>query len=131
VLVAIPAGFSLFGFLGLVALLPVTVFGLAISGSVVVALDLGPGDARGADGSPARRRTIGRDGVPVWLDRLAQWSWRGLVLAGLGWVCIALIVRVPSVVVPGLIAIVATATLLPVVERMARGGWSRAWARSR
>jgi putative heme transporter len=49
VLIAIPAGLALFGFLGLFALLPVTVFGLVISRSVVVVLDLGPAVTFDAD----------------------------------------------------------------------------------
>ena len=96
VLIAIPAGLALFGILGLFALLPVTVFGLAISRSVVVVLDLGPagtfdaeaGDAPAADSRPP-------EGVPVWLDRVAQWSWRALVLAALVGVAIAVVVRIP------------------------------------
>ncbi|HEX5828643.1 MAG TPA: AI-2E family transporter [Candidatus Limnocylindrales bacterium] len=115
VLVAIPAGAALFGLLGLIVALPVAVFVLAIGRSAIVALDLGPGHA----GAP---RT---DGPPVWLDRLAQWSWRGLIVAALGFAAIQVIVGVSSVVVPALIAIVAAATLLPLVRRLVDRGWSR------
>jgi len=132
VLVAIPAGLALFGFLGLIALLPVTVFGLAVARSVIVALDLGPGGGAVGGGAEDAAVAVARPdlpvGVPVWLDRLAQWSWRGLVLAGLGWLGIGVIVRVPSVVVPAVIAVVAAATLLPLVDRLAARGWSRGLA---
>ncbi len=133
VLVAIPAGLALFGILGLFALLPVTVFGLAVSRSVVVVLDLGPagtfdvedgdGDAD-ADASSPQPLDL-PDGVPVWLDRLAQWSWRALALAALAGVAIAVVVRIPTVVVPAVISVVAAATLLPVVGRLAGRGWGR------
>jgi len=116
VLIALPAGAALFGLLGLIAVLPVTVFALAISRSLVVALDLGPG------GSPTPRRP---DGLPVWLDRLAQWSWRGLVLAGLGFVALQAVTLVPAVVVPLLISVVGAATLRPLVSRLVRAGWPR------
>ena len=126
VLVAIPAGFALFGLLGLFALLPVTVFGLAISRSVVVVLDLGPAGTFDAEaGEPPAAPHVLPDGVPVWLDRVAQWSWRALVLAALTGVAIAVVVRIPSVVVPAVIAVVAAATLLPVVGRLAGRGWGR------
>ncbi len=126
VLVAIPAGLALFGILGLFALLPVTVFGLAVSRSVVVVLDLGPAGTFDADaGTSTPPPPDLPDGVPVWLDRVAQWSWRALVLAALAGAAIAVVVRIPSVVVPAVIAVVAAATLLPVVGRLAGRGWGR------
>jgi putative heme transporter len=120
VLVAMPAGATLFGLLGLIAALPVTVFVLAIARSITVALDLGP-----EAGTTAQARA---DAPPVWLDRLAQWSWRALIVVALGYVAIQLIVLIPSVVVPGLIAVIAASTLLPLVNRLAAAGWSRAVA---
>ena len=126
VLIAIPAGLALFGFLGLFALLPVTVFGLAISRSVVVVLDLGPAGTFDADADASSPPPPDLpEGVPVWLDRVAQWSWRGLVLAALAGAVIAVVVRIPSVVVPAVVAVVAAATLLPVVGRLAGRGWGR------
>jgi putative heme transporter len=126
VLIAIPAGLALFGFLGLFALLPVTVFGLAISRSVVVVLDLGPAGTFDADaGEPPPLPPDLPEGVPVWLDRVAQWSWRALVLAALAGAAIAVVVRIPTVVVPAVIAVVAAATLLPAVGRLAGRGWGR------
>ena len=140
VLVAIPAGLALFGILGLFALLPVTVFVIAISQSVIAALnmapagvlDIGAGEAtdaasvqeRGPRPNPVAVSEL-PDGVPVWLDRVGQLSWRALVLAGLAWLAIAVVVRIPTVVVPGVIAVVFAATLLPVVSRLVTRGWTR------
>ncbi|HYO41964.1 MAG TPA: AI-2E family transporter [Candidatus Limnocylindrales bacterium] len=129
VLVAIPAGVALFGVLGLLAVLPVTVFAIAISRSVIAALGLRPAIAPGgADGVPGAAQAELPEGVPLWLDRLAQWSWRGLVLAGLAWLSIVVIVRIPSVVVPAVMAVVGAATLLPIVSRLVAGGRSRGFA---
>lgn len=131
VLIAIPAGFAMLGILGVVVLLPMTVFGLAVSRAVVTALGMAPrADAAQADdpepadasASPAARPA---DLVPVWLDRLAQWSWRGLVLAGLAWLAIATVVRIPAVVAPVTLALVAAASMLPLVDALERRGWGR------
>jgi predicted PurR-regulated permease PerM len=120
VLFALPAGASLFGLLGLIVSLPVAVFVIAVSRSVVTALDPAP--------RPRGIAAPRKDGVPMWLDRLAKWSWRGLVVAGLAFVTIQVIVRIPGVVVPALIAVVSAATLLPLVDRLAARGWSRGTA---
>jgi putative heme transporter len=120
VLIALPAGIALFGILGLLALLPITVFVLAIARSLVTALDLAPADTVIADPDGARDEAA--NGVPRWLDRLAQWSWRLLVLAGLAWLGIVAVERVAFVVVPTIIAFVATATLLRPVDRLSAGG---------
>ncbi len=119
VLVTLPAGVALFGVLGLLALLPLTVFMLAVYRSVVAALDLAPADvvdqpAVGLLGPP--------DAVPRWLDRLGQWSWRLLVLAALGWLAVNAVEATAFVVVPAIIALVAVATLLGPVDRLAAGG---------
>ncbi len=129
VLVAVPAGLGLFGLLGLIALLPVTVFALAVWRSVIDALDRAPGEGLVAEpeddlGTPPDLP----DGVPLWLERVAQLSWRGLVVAGLGWLLISIVVRLPEVVVPTVIAIVGAATLLPVVDGLVRRGWRRGLA---
>ncbi len=75
---------------------------------------------------PAPRRA--RDDVPVWLDRLGQWSWRGLVVVGVIWVGVQAAVSVPSLVVPAVLALVLAATLVPVAARLERAGWSRGLA---
>ena len=118
VLAAILVGTAFFGVLGLVVLLPATIFLLAVSSAIVVVLEQGSGTA---DAPP---RPL-RDDVPVWLDRLGQWSWRGLVVVGLVWVLIQAAVSVPSLVVPGVLALVLAATLVPLAARLERAGWSR------
>ena len=115
VLVAIPTGAALFGVIGLIALLPVTVFLLAVGGSVGVALGMpGPGE---------RHRRAGAGGVPLWLERLAQWSWRGLVLIGLIWLLIRISIELPGIVIPAVLAGVLAATLVPVTNRLRSIGW--------
>ena len=128
VLVAIPAGLTLFGLLGLLALLPATVFVLAVWRSVITALDLAPPDESDADVDAALAPPDLPEGVPLWLERVAQWSWRGLVLAALGGLVIWLVVQLPQVVVPSVIAVVFAATLLPVVDALERRGWGRGLA---
>ena len=128
VLVAIPAGLTLFGLLGLLALLPATVFVLAVWRSVITALDLAPPDGSGTDVDAAVDPPDLPEGVPLWLERVAQWSWRGLVLAALAGLVIGLIVQLPQVVVPTVLAVVFAATLLPVVDALQRRGWGRGLA---
>jgi predicted PurR-regulated permease PerM len=126
VLVAIPAGYALFGVLGLLAVLPVTVFALAVWRSVIAALDIrATGVAAGAPGGEPATSPGLPPGVPVWLDRVAQWSWRGLVLSGLAWLVIAVVEAVPSVILPAVMGVVAAATLLPVVAWLGARGWGR------
>lgn len=122
VLIAIPAGFALLGVLGVLALLPMTVFALAISKAVRTALSVGPAPGGTAEdpasaGLPA--------GVPLWLERLAQWSWRGLVLAGLALVAVLAVNRMPALLAPVALGLVGAATLLPVVDRLERRGLGR------
>ncbi|MFN8630336.1 MAG: AI-2E family transporter [Chloroflexota bacterium] len=123
VLIAIPAGFAMLGVLGVLALLPMTVFGLGVSRAVVAALGVAPGD--GTDEPGASAPEADANGVPLWLERLAQWSWRGLVLAVLGWLVVATIDRIPAVVAPVALSLVAAATMLPVVAWLERRGWGR------
>ena len=79
VVIAITAGAALYGILGLITALPVTVFVLAVTGSVIAVLDDRPADV------PRARAESGPPGpMPEWLDRVAQWSWRGLVTIALG-----------------------------------------------
>ena len=121
VLAAILVGTAFFGILGLVVLLPATIFLLAVSNAIVVVLEQGSG----AEASPPRPV---RDDVPVWLDRLGQWSWRGLIVVGVIWVAVQAAITVPSLVVPAVLALVLAATLVPLTARLQRAGWSRGLA---
>jgi predicted PurR-regulated permease PerM len=122
VLLVIPAGLALFGPLGLFAVLPLVVFAAAVFRAIVVALGLGP-----ANGALAPDE----DGaVPVWLDRLGQWSWRGLVVFGLVWLVIQILIAMPLVIIPLTLAGVLAATLGPVVSWMVARGLSNGIATS-
>lgn len=116
VLLVIPAGLALFGPLGLFVVLPMVVFVAAVFRSVVVALGLEPahgGSTSDADGA-----------VPIWLDRLGQWSWRGLVVFGLVWLVVQIVVAMPLVIIPLTLGGVFAATLAPVVSWMVARGLS-------
>jgi predicted PurR-regulated permease PerM len=117
VLVAIPTGAALFGLLGLIGLLPVIVFILAVAKSIIVVLSVQEAEPQRTDGV-----------VPRWLDRLAQWSWRGLVAAGLVWVLIEITVSIPGVIVPVVLALVLAATLAPLASRLRQMGLGRGGA---
>ncbi len=117
VLVALPAGAAVAGTIGLFAAIPFVAFVMAIVGSVVDVLGVEPS-------------TEGSDDllVPLWLDRLGQWSWRLLVVAGLFTVLIAAMIQVPIVVYPVVLGIVVASTLLPLGARFEALGWSHARA---
>ena len=113
VLIALPFGAALFGVVGLFAALPALAFAMAFAPAVVRAL--------GAEPDAHVRRGL----VPFWLDRLAQWSWRGLVAIALLGVVVALGVAVPLVVIPSILAVVLAATLDPATDALRRRGWPR------
>jgi predicted PurR-regulated permease PerM len=114
VLIALPIGAAMAGFVGLFLAVPAVAFGYAVAGSLI--------DVIGMDvtGAPGESTSI----VPRWLDRLAQWSWRSLIgLAFLG-VAVLLAVQVPIVLIPVTLAIILAATLLPIYRRLRARGWS-------
>ncbi len=112
-LVVLPLGYALGGLVGLFISVPVLAFVLAVGGALVTVLDDEPG------GEPERAEVI-----PVWLDRLAQWSWRLLVAIGLLAVLVIALVRIPIVVVPVGAAIIAAATLHPADVALRKRGLS-------
>jgi predicted PurR-regulated permease PerM len=114
VLVALPVSAALFGIVGLMAALPLLVFFRIISPTLVRILRPAPGATE-----------PGPHGVPAWLDGVAQWSWRCLVVAGLGWLFFYALGSVPIVVLPAILAVVLAATLYPLVGRLCERGWSR------
>ena len=114
VLIALPIGATIAGFVGLFLAVPVVAFGYAVSGSLIDVIDM---DVTGA---PAESTSI----VPLWLDRLAQWSWRALIgLAFLG-VVVLLAVQVPLVLIPVTLAMILAATLSPIYRLLRARGWS-------
>ena len=116
-LIALPAGAALAGMIGLFAAIPIVAFALAIVGALVSVLGVEPS-------SEISRNPL----VPIWLDRLGQWSWRLLVTLALLAVFIGAATQVPIVVLPLVLGIVLAATLAPLASWLERRGWSHARA---
>jgi predicted PurR-regulated permease PerM len=115
ILIALPAGYQLAGVIGLFAAVPLLAVILAVASAVVDVLQ--PED-------PPKLPDL----VPPWLDRVAQWSWRLLVVLGLGALAVAAVVTVPLVVVPVLLGVILGATFSPLVNRLQRRGQARSRA---
>jgi predicted PurR-regulated permease PerM len=111
-LVAILAGGSIGGIMGVFVAIPLVAFAIAVGGSLIAVIDTQPA---------ARRLAF----VPGWLDRLAQWSWRILVAIGFVALLAGLAQLAPSVVVPVTFSLILAATFLPLVERLVARGWKR------
>ena len=114
VLIALPAGATVAGIVGLFVAVPVVAFITAVAGALIAVIEPEQTD-------PGLRTGL----VPGWLDRVAQWSWRLLVGAALMGFVIAVVIQVPLVVVPVVLAIVLAATFLPLVDRLLQRGWGR------
>jgi putative heme transporter len=114
VLVALPAGAALAGIIGLFAAIPVVAFALAIVGALISVLGVEPT-------GESTENPI----VPIWLDRLGQWSWRLLASIGLFGVVIAVAIQIPIVVLPLVLGIVLASTLLPLSRRLEERGWGK------
>jgi len=110
VLVALTIGGVIGGPLGMVLSVPVAIVLREIAPSVIAALN---GTLR-----PELHEGI----VPRWLDRLAQWSWRLLILAGVTAVAVTALVQIPLIVIPLVLAAVAAATLAPGAAILLRRG---------
>ena len=87
VVMALPAGAALFGLIGLAAAVPTVILVESFAGPLTGCI-------------PRCRRESTGSLVPRWLDRLAQWSWRGLVVFALVGIAIAAAVAIPGVTVP-------------------------------
>jgi len=120
ILVALPTGLALAGVVGLFLAVPVAAFLPALWGAAASVLNEDP-DVR-------TTRVPGALEVPAWLDRLAQWSWRVLIVLGLTWLAIGAAAAVPLVVGPMTVAIILAATLIPAVDSLMRRGWTRGQA---
>jgi predicted PurR-regulated permease PerM len=110
VLVALPAGATVAGVLGLLVAVPAVIAGRSLAPVVLAALgdEQAPGDGI----------------VPAWLDRIAQWSWRLLVLCAVAVAAIAALVQVPFVLLPVVVAAVMASTFAPLVAGLRRRGWA-------
>ncbi|HEY5248497.1 MAG TPA: AI-2E family transporter, partial [Dermatophilaceae bacterium] len=95
---------------GLVLAVPVVIILEEIAPDLIVSLN---GDPEAASGSGV---------VPRWLDRIAQWSWRLLVLSAAAALALAFVTAVPLLLVPFIFASVAAATLAPGLAALRRRG---------
>ena len=117
VLIVLPAGFAIAGIFGLFIAIPMAAFIVAISGAVASIL---------ATEEPELRKPGDQDDdpeIPVWLDRLGQWSLRLLIAAAVGAGAIAIAGMVPLVVATVTIGILLAATFRPAVQALERRGW--------
>jgi len=115
VLLALPAGFQIAGAIGLFAAVPITAIVLAVARAVKQILE---------PDQPATLPTL----VPGWLDRVAQFSWRIVVVAVLIAMVIAVSVALPLVVTPVVFGLVLAATIGPISDWLVGRGLSRTQA---
>jgi predicted PurR-regulated permease PerM len=117
VLVVVPAGAALFGIGGLFFAVPVAATLIILVPAIIQALEAdAEHDAAAeaaAEGRPARppRRPF----VPLWLDRMGQFSWRALVILAFLWVVGQAIV-LPFLSAPVVIALVASCAMWPSTD---------------
>jgi len=112
VVVAVLAGYELAGVVGLVAAVPVTAFLLVTWDAVRAIVE---------PDSPPELPGL----VPAWLDRMAQFSWRLLVVFGFIALLILILTTIPLVVLPITFALILAATLEPLTEILIRRGQPR------
>jgi predicted PurR-regulated permease PerM len=112
-LVAIPVAAAVAGLFGVVFAVPVMVPIVAASGSIVAVL-------KPQNPSPE----IGGI-VPTWLDRVAQWSWRLLIVLGVVLAGIVIIGQAPVIILPLILAAVLAPSCLPVVRWLEGHGVKR------
>ena len=119
VLVALPVGAQLGGMPGLICAVPLTVMVVTVGSAVRAVLDeaVGPGP-----------RVAVVPGVPFWLDRAAQWSWRLLVAFGLCAAGVGIVAELSGLVLALVIAAVLAASLVPLTKVLRGRGWSRGTA---
>ena len=121
--VGLPLGFAAAGFGGLIVILPVLAFAQTAAGVAITALGREPSSA------PATSGTSTTSGpVPVWLDRLGQWSWRSLIVAAMFLVVAEVALLFPGVIMPVVMAIILAATLEPAAAALERRGLGRGTA---
>ena len=80
ILLALLVGFTMGGLAGMFVAVPTVAVVIAVSGAVLDVL-----------GTTGRVRVSVQGDIPGWLDRLAQWSWRLLVVVGLGGLVVAIL----------------------------------------
>lgn len=109
ILVVVPAAAALFGIAGLFLAVPVAATVIAFLPTLTRVLG-------------SRPLSAARTGsVPIWLDRLAQWSWRGLVIVAVAAVGIMALVG-PFLSAPVVIALVVACAMHPAWNALVRRG---------
>ncbi len=110
VLVALTVGSVVAGPLGLILAVPV----------VIVLKEVVPAILAALNATSSRPSAAGL--VPPWLDVLAHWSWRLLLLVAVAAAAVVAVLQVPLIVGPVVIAAVLAATLAPGVAALLRRG---------
>ena len=112
VIVALPIGAAVAGILGLAVAVPVVALISAVAGSFIEVI------------KPRHAETADRV-VPLWLDRLAQWSWRVLIALALLVVLVQILFQAPLVALPVVLAAVLAATIAPLAKWLEGRGLDR------
>jgi putative heme transporter len=109
ILLVVPGAAAVFGIAGLFLAVPVAVTAIAFAPTLARVLGSGPSNEAGTRS------------VPTWLDRLAQWSWRGLVVVTVVAVGIQTLVG-PFLSAPVVIALVIACAMRPAWNGLVRRG---------
>jgi predicted PurR-regulated permease PerM len=112
VLVVVPAGAALFGIGGLMLAVPLAAAAIAFAPAIAELL--------GSGSRPEGLSTV----VPQWLDRLAQASWRALVVVGVVAVAAQTLVA-PLLTAPVVVALVVACAAKPASDHLRRRGLGR------
>ena len=114
ILLALLVGFTMGGLAGMFVAVPTIAVVVAIAGAAL--------DVLGTTGTV---RVSAKGDIPIWLDRLAQWSWRLLVAVGFIGLAVAILSQFPVVIGPIVVAVTLAATFLPAVAALEQRGWTR------
>jgi len=112
ILIVLPIGLQVGGLAGLILAVPLA--------AVVVSVAQGITRILGPERSPTLPAI-----VPAWLDRIAQWSWRALL--GIAFVALLglIVVTLPLVTLPVILALIFASTVLPLFAFVLRRGQTR------
>ena len=115
VLVVLPIGFHFGGLAGLILAVPLAAVGLSVTQAALEILE---------PETPANLPET----VPSWLDRAAQWSWRGIVAALFAAILVYALISIPLVLLPVILALILAATVRPIVDPLIARGSTRGMA---
>jgi predicted PurR-regulated permease PerM len=115
IIIVLPIGYHLGGIVGLVLAVPLAAFGRSVVDAMIEIL---------RPATPPNLPEI----VPAWLDRAAQWSWRGVIAIAFLAVLVIVLLTFPLVVMPVILALIFAATVLPLVDLLIGRGQPRGLA---